>query len=274
MLFRRQSNLYLFHRFLLILCHIFTFTFGNYFAGGFHHILTCAKRFFFCMCFAKYLNLILNFRPDDGIGAESLSPFSLTILAKNKETGMLTIIFLLYILTMSDFMPKTIQTMNNNESALRMRVKLGDCWVAMLVDTGAAVSIIPRDVYESELSHVPLQSTTANLQAYGGSQLTVTVSSRRQWRLRTAAAVRAACTWWTAVRRCSGETFSRVHIFQSNTAQQCAQWCISRRARSGWSVIRMCCHLPFRKPRVCCHLSRGLSTEYSSERVLCLSNRN
>ena len=66
------------------------------------------------MCFAKYLNLILNFRPDDGIGAESLSPFSLNILAKkNKETGMLPIIFLLYILTMSDFMPKTIQTINN-----------------------------------------------------------------------------------------------------------------------------------------------------------------
>ena len=33
------------------------------------------------------------------------------------------------------------------------------------------MSIVPRQVYEKELTHVPLQPTTARLQAYGGSQL-------------------------------------------------------------------------------------------------------
>ena len=73
---RAPVKLVPFHRFLLILYHILTFSFGNCLAGGFHHILTFAKRFFFCMCFAKYLHLILNFRPDDGIGAKNLSSFS------------------------------------------------------------------------------------------------------------------------------------------------------------------------------------------------------
>ena len=66
-----------------------------------------------------------------------------------------------------------ILAVNQNDSALRMKLQLAGCWVTMLVDTGAAVSIIPRQFYEAELSHVPLQSTAVSLQAYGGSQLAV-----------------------------------------------------------------------------------------------------
>ena len=66
-----------------------------------------------------------------------------------------------------------ILAVHHNDSTLRLKVKLGDCWMPMLVDTGAAVSIIPRHVYNNELSHMPLQPTTANLQAYGGSRLAV-----------------------------------------------------------------------------------------------------
>ncbi|KAF0300427.1 hypothetical protein FJT64_027083 [Amphibalanus amphitrite] len=63
---------------------------------------------------------------------------------------------------------------NQNDSALQFNVRLDGNWVTMLVDTGAAVSIIPRQLYETALSHRPLLPTTVNLRAYGGSQLVVT----------------------------------------------------------------------------------------------------
>ena len=66
-----------------------------------------------------------------------------------------------------------ILAVNQNDSALRMTVRIGDCWVDMLVDTGAAVSIVPRRVYEKDMTRIPLQPTAAHLQAYGGSPLTV-----------------------------------------------------------------------------------------------------
>ena len=53
------------------------------------------------------------------------------------------------------------------------RVKFGGTWLRMLVDTGAAVSIIPRDLYVTDLQHVPLQKTGVALQAYGGARLDV-----------------------------------------------------------------------------------------------------
>ncbi|KAF0297636.1 hypothetical protein FJT64_004848 [Amphibalanus amphitrite] len=65
-------------------------------------------------------------------------------------------------------------TINQNDSALQFNVRLDGNWVTMLVDTGAAVSIIPRQLYETALSHRPLLPTTVNLRAYGGSQLVVT----------------------------------------------------------------------------------------------------
>ena len=64
-----------------------------------------------------------------------------------------------------------ILAVNQNDSALRMTVKIGG--VDMLVDTGAAVSIVPRRVYDKDVTGIPLQPTTANLQAYGGNRLAV-----------------------------------------------------------------------------------------------------
>lgn len=43
----------------------------------------------------------------------------------------------------------------------------------MVVDTGATVTVIPTTVYRSVLSHVPLQSSTVQLQSYCGKQLPV-----------------------------------------------------------------------------------------------------
>ncbi|XP_043194543.1 uncharacterized protein LOC122366396 [Amphibalanus amphitrite] len=67
-----------------------------------------------------------------------------------------------------------VLAVNQNDSALQFNVRLDGNWVTMLVDTGAAVSIIPRQLYETALSHRPLLPTTVNLRAYGGSQLVVT----------------------------------------------------------------------------------------------------
>ena len=43
----------------------------------------------------------------------------------------------------------------------------------MLVDTGAAVSIIPQDMYSTDLQHVPLKRAEVALRAYGGGRLEV-----------------------------------------------------------------------------------------------------
>ena len=67
-----------------------------------------------------------------------------------------------------------VLAVNQDDSALRLKVQLDGSWVTKLVDTGAAVSIIPRQLYESALSHRPLLPTTVNLRAYGGGQLVVT----------------------------------------------------------------------------------------------------
>ncbi|XP_043239605.1 uncharacterized protein LOC122390579 [Amphibalanus amphitrite] len=66
-----------------------------------------------------------------------------------------------------------ILAVTQNDCALKMKVKIAGCWMNMLVDTGAAVSIVPRQVYEQQLTHVPLQPTTSRLQAFGGSRLAV-----------------------------------------------------------------------------------------------------
>ncbi|KAF0293074.1 hypothetical protein FJT64_009045 [Amphibalanus amphitrite] len=65
-------------------------------------------------------------------------------------------------------------TDSGTDSRVQFNVRLDGNWVTMLVDTGAAVSIIPRQLYETALSHRPLLPTTVNLRAYGGSQLVVT----------------------------------------------------------------------------------------------------
>ena len=52
-------------------------------------------------------------------------------------------------------------------------VKVGGEEVSMMVDTGAAVSIVPTQLYEAVFSFVPLKPTKTVLQAYGGNPLTV-----------------------------------------------------------------------------------------------------
>ena len=43
-------------------------------------------------------------------------------------------------------------------------MKVGGQWLRMLVDTGAAVSIVPKDVYSADIRHVQLQPTEVALQ--------------------------------------------------------------------------------------------------------------
>ena len=43
----------------------------------------------------------------------------------------------------------------------------------MMVDTGAAVSIIPTQLYHETLSKFPLTRATVKLEAYGGAGISV-----------------------------------------------------------------------------------------------------
>ncbi|XP_043200184.1 uncharacterized protein LOC122369471 [Amphibalanus amphitrite] len=52
-------------------------------------------------------------------------------------------------------------------------VQIGGQPVTMMVDTGAAVSVIPADLYQSKLSHFKLNQPKVRLSAYGGKSVTV-----------------------------------------------------------------------------------------------------
>ena len=52
-------------------------------------------------------------------------------------------------------------------------VRIGGQPVTMMVDTGAAVSVIPVDLYHSKLSHFKLSQAKVRLSAYGGKSVSV-----------------------------------------------------------------------------------------------------
>ena len=104
-----------------------------------------------------------------------------------------------------------------------MNVRLDGRWVTILVDTGAAVSIIPRQLYETALSHTPLLPTTVNLRAYGGSRLVVMGVVTTAVETEDGRSCQGRLYVVDAVRRCSGETCRRVCASPPGTAPGCTK---------------------------------------------------
>jgi hypothetical protein len=66
-----------------------------------------------------------------------------------------------------------VPTTNGCSNPVEITVNIDGKDIAMEVDTGAAMSIVPQDVYQSKLSHLELSECTYNFTTYGGNKLPV-----------------------------------------------------------------------------------------------------
>ena len=60
-----------------------------------------------------------------------------------------------------------------SQDAIKVNMTVAGRELELIVDTGATITVIPRETYEKQLSHVKLQSSNVKLQSYCGQTLSV-----------------------------------------------------------------------------------------------------
>ena len=60
-----------------------------------------------------------------------------------------------------------------SHDAIKVNMTVAEQELELIVDTGATITVIPRETYEKQLSHVKLQNSNVKLQSHCGQTLSV-----------------------------------------------------------------------------------------------------